>query len=101
MLPLVLLPFALAGALEGTVKGDDGVPLEGVTVYAYDLRLAYAYARTNDAGQYRITGLPGGEWRVRARPPADMNRVDRFFGPSSANQPASGLASRDIKCGDA
>lgn len=69
-----------SGSLEGVVLGEDGTPLEDVTVYAYDLRLAYATAHTNDAGQFRIVGLPPGPYRIRARVPSDMNRVDRYLG---------------------
>jgi hypothetical protein len=64
-----------AGVISGTVFEDDGESVEGVTVYAMRLRFfpggrqrltSAGSARTDDLGNYRITGLPPGQYLVRA-----------------------------------
>jgi hypothetical protein len=71
----IIFKMERAGVISGTVFEDDGEPLEGVTVQAMLLRFelggrqrltAMRSARTDDLGNYRITGLSPGQYLVRA-----------------------------------
>lgn len=75
---LALLGAAGAATLSGSVVGEDGTPLGGVTVVAYDARLNYATATTNTSGAWTMRSLPAGRYRVRALPDDDLPYVDRF-----------------------
>jgi hypothetical protein len=68
-----------ATSISGTVTAEDGTPLGGVTVVAYDARLNYATATTTVDGTYAIRFLPAGPYRIRAMPPDDFPEVDRFL----------------------
>jgi hypothetical protein len=57
-----------AVSVSGTVTDGAGQPLQGATVYAYDLRLGYERDSTNVDGEYLIQGLPPGLYRLRAVP---------------------------------
>lgn len=79
---MVILCFgaALAASMTGTVRSDpEGEGIPGVLVVAYDLRLGYIYDETNIQGEYNLTGLHAGPWRVRAVPPDTLNRLVRFY----------------------
>jgi hypothetical protein len=67
----------MAGPLSGVVTDADGVPLQGVPVYAYDNRLAYEVATTDSDGVWAMD-VPDGLWRVRAVP-TQSNHVERFY----------------------
>lgn len=56
------------GYIAGTAVGPNGDPLGyGGSVYAYTTRLEYVgYADVDYNGRYFITGLPSGEYRLRA-----------------------------------
>lgn len=75
---LALLGAAGAATLSGSVEGEDGTPLGGVTVVAYDTRLNYATATTNTSGAWTMRNVPAGRYRVRALPDDTSTYVDRF-----------------------
>jgi hypothetical protein len=68
------------GTLSGHIANEAGKPLRGVSVQA--LKSSYPHGRrelhdvshaaTNDAGEYRITGLAPGKYFIRAKPPASL-----------------------------
>ena len=70
---------AAAASLSGSVLAEDGTPVAGATVVAYDVRLGYATARTGTAGGWRIDDVPAGAYRLRALPPDDDPRADGFY----------------------
>ena len=74
---MILMASAVAGTLSGTVADRDGQPLAGVSVYAYDERLAYEVATTDTFGVFEME-VPDGRWRVRAIP-TQTNHVERFW----------------------
>jgi hypothetical protein len=82
---LLLLP-ATGGAasLAGTVRDSAGQPLQGVTVYAYDLRLGYEKDSTDSSGAYRVDGLTPGPLRVRAVPGSGQSQVTRTWPDASS-----------------
>ncbi len=65
-LTIGLCSAPLAAGVSGIVTDEDGEPLSGIAVYAYDLRLGYAYDNTDSDGAYDIGGLEPGLYRVRA-----------------------------------
>jgi protocatechuate 3,4-dioxygenase beta subunit len=73
-----------AGTIPGTLMDEDGTPLAGADVEAVSLRAAdarqmprsIASARTDDRGEFRLTGLPSGQYLVMARDPAFNNVGD-------------------------
>ncbi len=68
------------GTLSGHVTNEAGKPLRGVSVQA--MKSSYPHGRrelhdvahiaTNDAGEYRITGLAPGKYYIRAKPPSSL-----------------------------
>lgn len=76
---LLLLAPAFAATLSGRVLDEDGNPLAGVTVVAYDPRLNYATAETTSSGEWSIIRLPGRAYRLRAYAGDDSPWVDRFY----------------------
>lgn len=76
---ILLAAHALAGSLSGVVTGEDGAPVAGATVVAYDARLNYEVATSAFDGTFHFFDLPAGRWRVRAMPDDDEVYVDRFY----------------------
>ena len=68
------------GAFTGHITNEAGKPLRGVSVQAMKSSYPHgrrelhdvAHAATNDAGEYRITGLAPGKYYIRAKPPASL-----------------------------
>ena len=58
-----------AGVIEGKILDEDGDPLPGAEVIAAATtsQNAIGGGQTNDLGEYRISGLPGGEYLVMAQ----------------------------------
>ncbi|MDP2309998.1 MAG: carboxypeptidase-like regulatory domain-containing protein [Pseudomonadota bacterium] len=79
LLPMALLPGAMAATLSGTVFDANGAPVPSVDVVAYDARLNYASARTTTDGGFLLGSVPPGRYRLRAMPPDGDPRVDRFL----------------------
>jgi len=52
------------GEIIGRVLGDDGGPVEDMTILAYTMAFRGRMGRTDDAGRYRITGLAAGSYMV-------------------------------------
>ena len=75
---------ATAGELDGTVLGEEGEPIVGATVVAYDPRFNYATATTRAGGAWTITGLPANRYRIVYYPGNDDPHADGFFGGASA-----------------
>ena len=72
-----------AGTIPGRILDEDGTPLAAVEVEAVSLRTGAdgplaptASVRTDDRGEFRITGLPAGQYFVAARDPAFANVGD-------------------------
>jgi len=67
-----------AGTIPGRIEDEDGSPLAGAQVEALSLRsserqpalLPAAQTFTDDRGEFRLTGLPAGQYYVVARDPA-------------------------------
>ncbi|MFN7145663.1 MAG: carboxypeptidase regulatory-like domain-containing protein, partial [Myxococcota bacterium] len=57
----------VGASFSGTVRGDDGEPVYGAYVYATSLVEGDTVVAVTDAdGAYRIDGLPGGDFTLRA-----------------------------------
>jgi hypothetical protein len=57
--------LALSGSISGAITADDtGLPLAGVWVYAYSELGGWRYSYTDSSGNYMITGLVSGAYRV-------------------------------------
>lgn len=73
-----------AGTIPGRLFDEDGTPLAGAEVEALSLRASdpqqplvrVAAAHTDDKGEFRLAGLPGGQYFVVARDPAFANVGD-------------------------
>lgn len=76
---MLVYGLALAGGLAGRVTGEDGSPVTGATVVAYDARLNYVVATTDFDGDWAMYQVPAGPWRVRVAPDDDDGWVDRFW----------------------
>jgi protocatechuate 3,4-dioxygenase beta subunit len=71
----VTLVLQAAGTIPGRLQDEDGSPLAGALVEALSLRLpearkpllAAASAYTDDRGEFRLSGLPAGQYFVIAR----------------------------------
>jgi protocatechuate 3,4-dioxygenase beta subunit len=71
----VALVLQAAGTIPGRLQDEDGSPLAGALVEALSLRLpearkpllAAAAAYTDDRGEFRLSGLPAGQYFVIAR----------------------------------
>ncbi len=72
-------PGARAADIAGRVTDSGGEPLQGVTVYAYDLRLGYEKDTTDVDGGYLIDDVEPGPVRVRAVPGASHHQVARVY----------------------
>jgi Carboxypeptidase regulatory-like domain len=67
-----------AAIIPGRLLDEDGTPLAGAEIEALSLRTAdgrqstsvVAAARSDDRGEFRLTGLPAGQYVVLARDPA-------------------------------
>ena len=68
LLPIPLVAQEVSARIEGSVRGDDGVPLAAATILvsAPGLRVARS-AVTDDRGQFRIATLPVGTYEVRVK----------------------------------
>src|SRR5207248_330812 len=77
------IDFALApgGVIAGRILDEDGAPFTGATVQAMVLRpesdantlVSVAVTRTDDRGEFRLFGLPPGQYYVSAEDPAFHN----------------------------
>lgn len=57
--------LALGGSIAGQVTGEQGQPLEGICVDAYDPSGDWvSSAETDDRGRYRVTELPAGAYKI-------------------------------------
>lgn len=73
-----------AGVIAGQIRDEDGRPFVGATVEALVSRftdgqatlVSMSTAQTDDRGQFRLTGLPAGEYYVSALDPAFANVGD-------------------------
>ena len=66
----VTLRMLPGGAITGLITDARGTPMQGIAVHALDTRsgVPAVSAMTDDAGVYRIFGLPPGEYVVSALP---------------------------------
>lgn len=72
--PSVDFSFDAGGTISGTVTSNTGAPMANVFVSAYagDVMMSSHNVRTDSAGQYVMTAIPPGRYRLRtdvARPP--------------------------------
>ena len=73
-----------AGTIPGKIMDEDGTPMANAEIEALSLRvsdprqtpLAVASSRTDDRGEFRLTGLPAGQYFMVARDPAFNNVGD-------------------------
>lgn len=70
---------ASAASIAGRVLSEDGDPVVGAGVIAYDARLNYGTATTTNDGSWSMTFLPAGRYRIRAMPGAESIYADRFY----------------------
>jgi hypothetical protein len=78
------LALQRAGTIAGRLLDEDGSPLGGAEIEALSLRstdeqqslLPVSAARSDDRGEFRLTGLPAGQYIVLARDPAFTNVGD-------------------------
>jgi hypothetical protein len=78
------LALQRAGTIPGRLVDEDGTPLAGAEIEALSLRAtdpqqplaSVSSARTDDRGEFRLTGLPAGQYFVVARDPAFSNIGD-------------------------
>jgi hypothetical protein len=94
----IQIRLAAAATVTGRVTDEDGDPLENTEVSV--LRRSFAAgraqwrqmgsARTNDLGEYRIPGLPSGNYYVSVNPPPDFKTL-----LDSENSPASGKSNTE------
>jgi hypothetical protein len=108
------LALQRAGTIPGRLLDEDGTPLSGAEVEAHSLRAVQgqplsstAFARTDDRGEFRLTGLPAGQYFVVARDTAFSNVADEAgalrYAPtyhpgvlsSAEAQPVSVIAGQD------
>jgi hypothetical protein len=108
------LALQRAGTIPGRLLDEDGTPLSGADVEAHSLRAVQgqplsstASARTDDRGEFRLTGLPAGQYFVVARDTAFSNVADESgalrYAPtyhpgvlsSAEAQPVSVIAGQD------
>lgn len=80
---MILVAWAHAASLAGTVTGADGEPLSGVEVGVYDATWATASATSRNDGSWEIVGLPAGRYRLWADPPGELNAVPGWYGGAS------------------
>jgi hypothetical protein len=80
---IALISLVVAAELSGTVTDAQGNPLSGVMIYAYDSAFRFALAQSRTGGDWSLTGLPAGRYRIRAYPDDDSfpvpNVVERFY----------------------
>ena len=74
--------LALAAAQAGTLGGvvvdrATGEAVSGATITVYDSRLAFANATTTNDGDWSLSGLPTGRYRVRVSP--SDGHAQRYF----------------------
>lgn len=75
----LMLGTALAGTLGGTVVDEDGDPVEGAYVVAYDQRFNYDYDITGEFGGWDLE-LPANPYRLRVLTPSTRNLAERWAG---------------------
>ena len=66
-----VLPTGATISGEVTLSSSSGSPIEGICVYAYPVRgtaSGYGSGSTNSNGDYRVTGLSGGDYQLYFRP---------------------------------
>lgn len=79
---LLFLASVQAAELSGTVYTTGGMPLSGVTIFAYDLRGRYTTATSRNGGVWNLRDLPPGSWRLRMYPEDSTNApnsVERYY----------------------
>jgi hypothetical protein len=96
----IQIDLAAAATVTGRVTDEDGDPLENTEVSV--LRRSFARGRThwqqmasertNDLGEYRIPGLPSGNYYVSVNPPPDFKTL-----LDSENSPVSGKPANDTE----
>lgn len=65
----ILLRMQPVGVVQGKIVDEEGDPMPGVSVIAMSptTRNGFANATTNDLGEYRLAGLPRGEYLILAQ----------------------------------
>src|SRR5262245_34682863 len=71
-------PAIEGGSISGTVTDSGGAPVADVFVSA-DSGLASDGVTTSAGGQYTITGLPAGDYRVQFSPTSDSGLIREFY----------------------
>ena len=79
MILLLCTGLAQATSLSGAVLTEEGAGVGGLPVYAVDERLAYAGVLSGEDGDWEVSGLPAGRYRLWALPYDDQNHPWRFF----------------------
>ncbi len=70
---------ASAATVRGTVRGEDGEPVPGAVVAAYDAVLDGVQATADEDGTFALEGLHAGTWRLWAIPPEGDDHAARFL----------------------
>jgi hypothetical protein len=85
------------GSISGRVLGPNDVPVQGARVRACRTGhgTCYLSSPTNAQGFYQINGLPDGQYRVTANPPAGSQLLSATIGPLTISAGAS-LTGQDI-----
>src|SRR5688572_12402476 len=95
-IPELNIGLVKEGTITGRIRDSAGNPLSKVTVSAFQLkydsrgRVTYAPSVskiTDDIGEYRLAGVPAGEYWIGALPPAGESL--RTFFPGSTDPGAS------------
>ncbi|HAB12002.1 MAG TPA: hypothetical protein DCE47_09955 [Planctomycetaceae bacterium] len=75
--PVRILDIQLGsgGTLSGRVRDEQGRPLAGLTVVVSRARHVVARVKTDELGDYRVTGLVGGVYCVRAGSSVTIGRL--------------------------
>ena len=67
-LALCVASSCYGAAVSGTVKGQDGAPIEGAFVQAQNTKTKISlYVLTDHQGHYSVEKLPAGDYRVQVR----------------------------------
>jgi hypothetical protein len=89
----VQIRLQAAAILRGRVTDEDGDPLASAQVSAMRQTFSSGHSRwqqvgserTNDLGEYRIAGLPAGNYYVAVDPPPDFRSLIEAVGKSDGN----------------
>ena len=79
LLLTALILNAHAGQLAGAVHGANGQAIAEAEVLAINNRMQAVLTETDENGHYRFQGLPDGQYRLLARPPAGDPHIPRYF----------------------